>query len=202
MEMPPPKTQTAVIQSKAVPRESGLPLAVADLRPVPDLKSPYHVIVRILAAGLNPTDCKMIKHFYMDSNPVGCDFCGIVASAGSSSTVPVGARIIGADFPYRPNNRSNGAFAQYAVCDSRQTLRVPADWSDTQAAGLGAIGWGTACLAISDPEALGLQGRPSHPVEKARTVLVYGGGTATGVVAIQMLKRLVLPRDCSIFVDL
>ena len=124
----------------------------------------------------------------MDGNPVGCDFCGIVESAGSSSTVPVGTRIIGADFPYRPNNRANGAFAQYAVCDSRQTLRVPEEWSDTQAAGLGAIGWGTACLAISDPEALNLQGRPSDPVEKSKPVLVYGGGTATGVVAIQMLK--------------
>ena len=158
---------------------------------MPELTSPYHVLVRILAAGLNPTDYKMITHFYMEGNPVGCDFCGIVESAGSSSTVPVGTRIIGADFPYRPNNRSNGAFAQYAVCDSRQTLRVPEQWSDTQAAGLGAIGWGTACLAISDPEALGLQGRPSHPVEKPKPVLVYGGGTATGVVAIQMLKRSV-----------
>ena len=186
--MPPTKTQTAVIQSKAASRESGLHLAVADSRPVPELTSPYHVLVRILAAGLNPTDSKMITHYYMDGNPVGCDFCEIVESAGSSSTVPVGTRIIGADFPYRPNNRANGAFAQYAVCDSRQTLRVPEEWSETQAAGLGAIGWGTACLAISDLETLNLQGRPSDPVEKSKPVLVYGGGTATGVVAIQMLK--------------
>ena len=193
--MPPTKTQTAVIQSKTASRESGLPLTVADSRPVPELTTPYHVLVRILAAGLNPTDYKMITHFYMDGNPVGCDFCGVVESAGPSSTVSIGTRIIGADFPYRPNNRSNGAFAQYAVCDSRQTLRVPEEWSDTQAAGLGAIGWGTACLALSDPEALNLQGRPSNPVEKPKPVLVYGGGTATGVLAIQMLKRSVLPRN-------
>lgn len=187
--MPPTKTQTAVIQSKAASREPGLPLVVADTRPVPELTSPYHDLVRILAAGLNPTDYKMIIPFYMDGNPVGCDFCGIVKSAGSSSTIPVATRIIGADFLYRPNNRSNGALVQYAVCDSRQNLRVLEGWSDTQAAGLGAIGWGTACLAISDPEALNLQGRPSDPVEKPKPVLVYGGGTATGVVAIQMLKQ-------------
>ena len=107
---------------------------------MPELTSPYHVLVRILAAGLNPTDYKMITHFCMKGNPVGCDFCGIVESAGSSFTVSVGTRIIDADFPYRPNNRFNGAFAQYTVCDSRQTLRVPEQWSDTQAAGLGAIG--------------------------------------------------------------
>lgn len=128
----------------------------------------------------------------MESNPVGCDFCGIVESTGSSSIVPVGTRVIGADFPYRPNNPFNGAFAQYAVCDSRQTLRVPEEWSDTRAAALGAIGWGTACLAISDPEALNLQGRPSKPVDKPIPVLVYGGATATGIVAIQMLKQSVV----------
>ena len=190
--MPPPRIQTAVIQSKATPRESGLPLAVACSRPLPDLPSPYHVLVRVLAAGLNPTDYKMITNFYMDGNTVGCDFCGIAESAGPASTIPVGVRVIGADFPYRPNNPYNGAFAQYAVCDSRQTLKAPEEWSDIQAAALGAIGWGTACMAISDPEALNLQGRPSTPVEKPIPVLVYGGATATGCVAIQMLKQFVL----------
>ncbi|MCJ1323142.1 hypothetical protein MMC15_008495 [Xylographa vitiligo] len=131
----------------------------------------------------------MITNFYMDGNTVGCDFCGITESAGPASTIPVGVRVIGADFPYRPNNPYNGAFAQYAVCDSRQTLKAPEEWSDIQAAALGAIGWGTACMAISDPEALNLQGRPSTPVEKPIPVLVYGGATATGCVAIQMLKQ-------------
>ncbi|RYP39362.1 hypothetical protein DL768_010718 [Monosporascus sp. mg162] len=185
-----PKTQIAVIQSKASPTESGLTVEVSHSKPIPDLSSPYHVLVRVLAVGLNPTDYKMITNFFMDGNTVGCDFCGIVERAGSSSMVPVGARVIGADFPYRPNNPYNGAFAQYAVCDSRQTLRVPTEWSDTQAAALGAIGYGTACLAISDPDALNLNGLPSKPVEKSIPILVYGGATATGIVAIQMLKQL------------
>ena len=189
-----PTAQTAIIQAppSSTSHSSHLPLLIAPSLPLPAISSPHHILTRVLAAGLNPTDTKMITNFRMPSAPVGCDFCGIVSAAGPHSTVAVGTRIIGADFPYRPNNRSNGAFAQYAVCDSRQTLRVPADWSDVQAAGLGAIGWGTACLALSDPAALGLQGRPSRPVDKARPVLLYGGGTATGVLAIQMLKRSVL----------
>jgi NADPH:quinone reductase-like Zn-dependent oxidoreductase len=138
--------------------------------------------------GLNPTDYKMITHFFMDGNTVGCDFCGIVEKAGESASVSPGERVCGADFPYRPDNKLNGAFAQYAVADSRHVLRVPKDWSDTQAAALGAIGWCTACLAISDPEALNLKGMPSSPAEKPSPVLVYGGATATGLMAIQMLK--------------
>ena len=193
--MEPPRTQTAVIQSRTPPRKSGLPLTVAHSRPVPDLPSPYHVLVRVLAVGLNPTDHKMITHFYMDGNTIGCDFCGIIESAGSSSVIPPGARVCGADFPYRPNNPFNGAFAQYAVADSRHTLRIPEERSDTLAAALGAIGWGTSCLAISDPEALNLKGLPSKPVEKPIPVLVYGGATATGIMATQLLKLSVHASD-------
>lgn len=187
-----PRTQTAVIQSKTPSRPSGLPLAITSSKPVPEISSPYHVVVRVLAVGLNPTDYKMITHFFMEGNTVGCDFCGIVESAGALALVSPGERVCGADFPYRPDNSLNGAFAQYAVTDSRHVLRVPENWSDTQAAALGAIGWCTACLAISDPGALNLKGMPSRPTEKPVPVLVYGGATATGLMAIQMLKLLVL----------
>ncbi|KAJ0365229.1 putative secondary metabolism biosynthetic enzyme [Colletotrichum chrysophilum] len=185
-----PKTQTAVIQSQAASRESGLRLAVSTSKPIPELPTPYHVLIRVLAVGLNPTDYKMVTHFFMEGNTVGCDFSGIVEVAGSSSIVPSGVRVCGADFPYRPDNSSNGAFAQYVVADSRHTIRVPDGWSDTQAAALGSIGWCTACLAISDPEALNLKGLPSRPAEKPSPVLVYGGATATGIMAIQMLKHV------------
>ncbi len=130
----------------------------------------------------------MITHFYMEGNTVGCDFCGIVETAGSSALFRRGDRVCGAEFPYRPDNPLNGAFSQYMVVDSRHMLRIPDEWSDTQAAALGAIGWGTACLAFTDPEGLNLPGLPSKPVEKPIPVLVYGGATATGILAIQMLK--------------
>ncbi len=187
--MPAPKIQTAVVQSKETPsRTSGLPLAVSHSKPVLDLPSPYHVLVRVLAVGLNPTDHKMVTHFYIEGNTVGCDFCGIIESVGSSALFTPGARVCGADFPYRPDNPHNGAFSQWVVADSRQMLKIPDEWSDTQAAALGAIGWGTVCMGVSDPEALNLAGLPSKPVEKPLPVLVYGGATATGIMAIQMLK--------------
>jgi NADPH:quinone reductase-like Zn-dependent oxidoreductase len=190
-----PKIQTAVVQSKQSPRASGVPLAISRSQPVPELPTPYHVLVRVRAVGLNPTDFKMITHFFMEGNTIGCDFCGIVEVAGPSALYKPGTRVCGADFPYRPNNPYNGAFSEYAVCDSRLALAVPDDWRDTQAAALGAIGWGTACLAISPADSLGLPGTPSRPAEKPLPVLVYGGATATGIIAIQMLRQSVPPEN-------
>ena len=188
-----PQIQTAVVQSKTDSTEAkDLPVAISHSKPVLDLPSPHHVRVRVLAVGLNPTDHKMVTHFTMSNNTLGCDFCGIVETAGSTALIPTGTRICGADFPYRPNNPGNGAFSQWVVADSRQMLRVPDSWSDIRAAALGAVGWGTVCMAVSDPEALGLNGLPSRPVQERIPVLVYGGATATGIMAIQMLKQSVI----------
>ncbi|KAI1298199.1 GroES-like protein [Xylaria venustula] len=183
-----PNSQTAIVQSKACPRDPGIPLTIDRSRPLPVMSTPFHVLVRVLAVGLNPTDHKMITHFYMEGNATGCDFCGVVQEAGAQSLHSVGTRVAGAGFPYRPDNPCNGAFAEYAAADSRHLLRVPESMSNLQAAAIGAIGWGTAALAISDPGALNLQALPSNPSDKRKPVLVYGGATATGIMAIQMLK--------------
>ncbi|KAI1129022.1 GroES-like protein [Nemania abortiva] len=181
-------TQTSIVQSKTYSKDLSLPLGIAHDRPLPSLLTPYHVLVRVLAVSLNPTDHKMITHFYMEGNSVGCDFCGVIEEAGAQSMLTVGTRVAGADFPYRPNNPCNGAFQEYAVGDSRHLLVIPDSMSSLQAAAIGAIGWGTAALAISGPDALNLPGLPSQPAEKRVPVLVYGGATATGIIAIQMLK--------------
>ena len=134
----------------------------------------------------------MVKHFYMDGNVIGCDFCGVIEKAGSSALFPPGIRICGAVFPYRidQDNPQNGAFSQWVLVDSRQMLRAPDAWSDLQAAALGGIGWSTVAMALGDPEALNLAGRPSKPIscDKPVPVLVYGGATATGIIAVQALK--------------
>lgn len=184
-----PNQQLAVIQSTVKSLSSDLPIAVSPVAPVPKIDDPFQVLVRVLAVGLNPTDYKMVTHFFMEGNTIGCDLCGIIEEAGESAVLSKGTRVCGADFPYRPNNPANGAFQQYAVADSRHLLLPPQKWSDTQAAGLGAIGWATACLALADPEALGLTGSPSRPNDKPCHILIYGGATATGLVAIQLLKE-------------
>ena len=196
-----PKTQTAlVVDTRLTESTTGLsslsclPLTISHDVPVPEL--PFggtHVLIRVLTVALNPTDIKMISHFPEKCKMVGCDFSGIVENVPSPNGEPLaiapGTRVCGGVFPYNPENPYNGSFAQWVVSDARVLLRVPDDWDDLQAAALGSVGWGTCGLAFYDSDALNLQGRPTKPTEKHEPVLIYGGGTATGTMAIQMLKQ-------------
>jgi NADPH:quinone reductase-like Zn-dependent oxidoreductase len=188
-----PAIQTAIIEDQDP--SSSRPLTVSTNVPVPALSTDYHVMVRVLAVALNPNDHKMATHFPMPGNTAGCDFCGVVVGVTPSTgsrmrqKYPAGTRVCGAVFPYRPNDKHNGAFAQFVVVDSRLLLKVPDHWSDLQGAALGGVGWSTVCLAVADPDALALVGTPSKPIQKPLPVLVYGGSTATGTLACQLLAR-------------
>jgi len=173
-----------------------LPLSVADDIDVPTLSvsSPYDVLVRVLAVALNHCDYKMPTHFLSPGNMAGCDFCGVVIGGGPCAVCDAGMRVCGAVFPYgrraEPGVKDRGAFAEYVAVDSRLLLRIPATWSDLQGAALGGVGWATVGLALSDSQALALAGFPSAPALdlEPEPVLVYGGATATGTMACQLLS--------------
>lgn len=196
--------QTAIIQSPAESPEA-LPLAISSSVPVPELPSEHHVLVHVRAVALNPNDCKMVLNFPLLGNGAGCDFCGVVvqqsdvAGNGVKNHVAIhqpGTRVCGTVFPYSgvdPENqhRRTGAFSEWVAADSRLLIQIPDDWSDLQGAALGAVGWSTVTLAMSHRNYLGLSGLPSHPAETRLPILVYGGGTATGTMACQLLKLYV-----------
>ncbi|KAI1738093.1 hypothetical protein F4680DRAFT_467596 [Xylaria scruposa] len=198
-------TQTAIIQAAttaaAAPQTENttaaaatLSLAISHTVPIPPLPTPLgHVLVRVLAVALNPNDFKMPTYMPDPGATAGCDYCGIIVAtspADDSHGYKEGDRICGAVFAYNPARRLDGAFAQLAIVDARSALRVPSSWSDAQAAALGGIGWTTAALAIWGEGTLALKGRPSRPVTGAESepVLVYGGATASGTMASQLLK--------------
>ncbi|ORY02747.1 putative zinc binding dehydrogenase [Clohesyomyces aquaticus] len=185
-----PGVQTALVQTGAIFSGPGLPLTVSESVIIPELPTSHHVLVRVLAVALNPTDHKMVTHFPVSGNQVGCDFCGIVekTSQSSTSSFPVGTRVCGGTFPYSQTESQSGAFAQWISVDSRLILKVPDSMDDFQGAALGGVGWGTAGLAFYDSEALDLKGSPSKPTTTNEPVLVYGGATASGTMACQLLK--------------
>ncbi|KAL9033164.1 MAG: hypothetical protein Q9214_007640 [Letrouitia sp. 1 TL-2023] len=123
---------------------------------------------------------------------MGCDFMGKVVSSGSKvDNAPPGTRLCGPIYGSNPGNPNSGAFAEYLVQDVRLCLRVPDVWSDIEGAALGGIGWATVGLAMED--SLQLTGMPSKPAPLRADgnripVLVYGGATATGTMACQILK--------------
>lgn len=185
-----PSIQTAIVQTPN--NSSDLPLSINTSAPVPKPLSEHHVLIKVHAVALNPNDHKMVTHFNMPGSIAGCDFSGIVVAPPQEKTLserfPAGTRVCGALFPYNPENPDNGSFSQYCVADARILVKVPSTWSDIEAASLG-VGWSTISLALSDPNSLGLEGLPTKPTHTEKEpVLVYGGATASGTLACQMLK--------------
>ncbi|RYP69652.1 hypothetical protein DL770_008197 [Monosporascus sp. CRB-9-2] len=193
-----PLLQTTIVQSpSATPGK--LPLAISLSEPVPTLPSSHHVLVRVLAVALNPNDHKMIEHFPLPGYGAGCDFCGVVSQQPDNPKVnlpKVGTRVCGTVFPYAAaddynRHRRTGAFSEWVVADARLLVQVPDHWDDLRGAAFGGVGWSTVALAMSHPNYLALSGLPSSPAETMLPVLVYGGGTATGTMACQLLKLYV-----------
>ncbi|KAI1100579.1 putative alcohol dehydrogenase [Jackrogersella minutella] len=191
-EISTPKFQTAIVQGHEKHNsKDALPLHIANDVAVPTLSSLYDVRIRILAVALNHCDYKMVNNFLSPGNMAGCDFCGIVVDKGPDAMSERGDRVCGGVFPYGQQGKSlkdSGAFAEFVTVDSRLLLRVPDSWNDLEGAALGAVGWATAGLAFSDSDALALTGFPSDPTVESEPVLIYGGATATGTMACQLLK--------------
>lgn len=183
-----PRLQTAIVQSNDYTPTTSLPLIVSETTEVPDLPSKHHVLIRVLAVALNPTDFKNVTYFHTPGQSVGCDFCGVVVvSDANASKLTPGTRVCGGVFPYNRLGSNSGAFAEWVVADARLLLRVPDAWDNLQGAALGGVGWGTVAIALSG-DVLALQGTPSQPAKMGVPVLVYGGGTATGAMACQLLR--------------
>ena len=68
-------------------------------------------------------------------------------------------------------------------------MKVPDNFSDEEAATMG-VGIITAGIALFDTVALGLPS-PTSPAKEPIPVLIYGGSTATGAIAIQLAKLYV-----------
>ncbi|KAJ8129979.1 hypothetical protein O1611_g3655 [Lasiodiplodia mahajangana] len=186
--------QTALIQQDVTNlggQNSHIPLIVSHTVPLPSPTLPAHsVLVRMLAVALNPTDYKMPVYMPMPGTTTGCDFCGIVikASPEQEASFPAGTRVAGTTFAYNESRPLDGAFAQYTVGDARLMVRVPPSWTDLEGAALGGVGWRTATLALWDEDKLGLRDLSDPIGGEDQPVLVYGGTTATGTMAIQLLK--------------
>ncbi|GAW19046.1 hypothetical protein ANO14919_085300 [Xylariales sp. No.14919] len=191
-DVPTRQCQTAILQSdNNLDSERALPLSIASDVDMPTLASAYDVLIRVLAVALNHCDYKMPTNFLAPGGLTGCDFCGLVVKTGPSAVCEKGTRVSGGLFPYGrygAGSKPQGSFAEFIAVDSRRLLRIPDAWSDLQGAALGAVGWGTVGLALSDPHALALDGFPSTPTAEPEPVLVYGAATATGTMACQLLK--------------
>lgn len=180
-----PKVQTAIVALG--PGQ----LAISHQEPVPNVQ-PGMVLVRTVAVALNPADAKMVDFSATKGAINGYDFAGEVLAIGSAvdrDDLAVGDRVCGMVHGMNLLAPNNGAFAQYVGAQADFLLKIPDAMSFEEAASLG-TGVTTAGLALFN--SLKIPATPDSPAEDPFFVLVYGASTATGTMALQLLKLYVL----------
>lgn len=179
-----PTTQWAVVQGPA--GQSTLVDNV--LLPV---LHPGTVLIKSMAVSLNPSDNKMGAAFPSPGTIIGMDFAGQIVQTmsaedeGGLMDLRVGDMVCGVVHGSNPGDPTTGSFAEYIRAPAGLLLRVPDGLSLDQAAALGTPLL-TNCMALWS--ALAIATLPEGPAVKADPVLVYGGSTACGSMAIQLLK--------------
>jgi NADPH:quinone reductase-like Zn-dependent oxidoreductase len=137
---------------------------------------------------LNPTDWRHIDFVPCNGAIVGCDYSGIVEAAGSNvkKAFKKGDRVAG--FVHGSNAvRSNGgAFAEYVIAKGDIQIHIPEFMSFEAAATFG-VGLTTVGQNLYQSMELPFPGDGSSELEGA-SILIYGGATATGTLAIQLAK--------------
>ncbi|UCK58859.1 hypothetical protein AFCA_001695 [Aspergillus flavus] len=172
-------TQKAIVVTS--PQQESL---VTD-RPIPALRDDY-ILVKTVAVALNPTDWKHIAFLAPPGALIGCDYAGIVEEVGKAVKKPFkkGDRVCGFTHGGNAVQHEDGAFAEYIVAKGDVQIRIPDNLSFQEAATLG-VGISTVGQGLYQSLKLAL---PSEPIKEPEPILIYGGSTATGTLAIQFAK--------------
>ena len=136
------------------------------------------LLVRVVAAGVNPIDAKTRAGKGLSSAipaypaVLGYDFSGIVVqSPYESHAFPPGTEVFG----MLPFPRSGGSYAEYAVVPTLSVARKPASLSHVEAAG----------VPLAALTAWGLVVETAHAHEGQR-VLIHAGSGGVGHFAVQI----------------
>ncbi|KAK1066068.1 hypothetical protein LTR12_008067 [Friedmanniomyces endolithicus] len=160
----------------------------AVLRPlsIPKLRNDY-VLIRTEAIALNPTDWTTLDAEGDDGTIVGCDFAGVIEEVGDAVTKPFkkGDRVTGFAHGGNDEYHEDGAFARYITAKGDMLLRIP-DGVGFESAASVAVGIGT--LGYGLYHILGLPLPDTSATHSSEPVLIYGGSTATGTLAVQFAK--------------
>ena len=151
--------------------------------PAPNDPTDGKVLVKIKAAGVNPTDWKISEGYMQQIMPLefpatlGWDFSGIVEKAGAGvSDIKQGDEAYGRTSVLFGGS---GTFAEMALANADNIARKPITLSHEEAAGLPTVGV-SAWQALVD--IIGLS--------KGQKILIHGGAGGVGSIAIQLAKYL------------
>ncbi|TVY84210.1 Protein TOXD, partial [Lachnellula suecica] len=172
-----PSNKAIIVQSKGVAK-------VVDA-PIPKLRDNY-ILIEVKAISLIPADWKHIDH----SSPPGCwagmDYSGVVVEVGSAVTknFKKGDKICGGCHGGNTAYLEDGAFANYITAKGDLQMQMPSNLSFEEAATLG-----SGLITISQGLYKWLElPLPPAVISPSFPILIYGGSTASGVIAIQFAK--------------
>ncbi|KAF7546391.1 hypothetical protein G7Z17_g8466 [Cylindrodendrum hubeiense] len=174
--------------------------------PLPVLEA-FDVLVRVASVSINHVDGKSADMSPSPGATSGVDFAGVIVALGAEvdsdkfraennmKPLIVGDRVFGGVFGNNPLRHDNGAFAEYVAVPARLIWHMPAAMDFATASTIGAT-LATVGLALfqylqvpmPSAQTIADSETAASPERKTRMALVYGGGTATGAMAIQVLK--------------
>ena len=162
------------------------------------------LLIRTRAVALNPPDWMALDSFGRPGAGVGFDFAGEILEIGEGcANWNVSDRVAGfvhasgcfscklfgfsmtGFIPGHAANYCNGAFREYVTADADLVMRIPDHMFLDEASTLG-MGVSTAAQALHQWLPLPLPTLDPQPSN--RTILIYGGSSATGSIAIQLAK--------------
>ena len=160
---------------------------VVEINPnAPSLNDPSEgmVLVRVKAAGVNPSDWKLREGFFKQMVPLqfpatlGMDFSGVVEKLGEgvASDLKQGEEVYG---QVGVMAGGSGAFAEMASAKADKIAPKPKTLSHEQAAGLPTVGV-SAWQALIETMELG----------KGQKILIHGGAGGIGSISIQLANHL------------
>jgi NADPH:quinone reductase-like Zn-dependent oxidoreductase len=152
--------------------------------PIPALR-PEYLLIKTVAVALNPTDWKSIDKTTKNVT-IGCDYAGIVEDIGEKVTKKFkkGDRVCGFVIGANSAQLEDGADGEYLVAKADLVIKMP-DYLSFEAAAT--LGVGVTTIGQGLYQALKLP-LPTKPAKEKFPILIYGGSSATGALAIQWAK--------------
>ncbi|KAI8876905.1 GroES-like protein [Backusella circina FSU 941] len=167
-------------------------LAYNENRPVPKIKKPTQVLIKVVAAGINPVEAKarsgnmgLATGFILPIPSVlGADFSGVIAAKGTKVTeFEVGDEVFGSlHLPFG----LEGTYAQYAIADTSKSsiAKKPANITHEEAAS-GGIAVITAYQGIVKNGNIDV-----NDTSVQRKILVVGASGGVGSYGVQFAKAV------------
>lgn len=176
--------------------------------PLPSLEDDQ-ILVRVRCVAINPVDQKVLDMGPILGATLGCEFSGDIAEVGSSvrnERLVVGAAVFGCVYGNHPGQPDNGAFAEFVAVPGDLVYLLPSHLSYQEGATLG-VSLPTVAMSTYYPWKFPLpcadtirrpqQASTSGAQDGSQYVLVYGGSTAMGAAALQLLRMSGLVPVCT-----